>query len=63
MFLSDIPGLLSYPVMIDLAVKKKKSGEVMVSTSQLTHIILQWGTVPNLRAGSVLQRILGSGVK
>lgn len=24
MFLSDIPGLLSYPVMIDLAVKKKK---------------------------------------
>ncbi len=47
-------------MMIDLAVKVR---EVMVSTSELTHIILQQGTVPSLRDGSALQRTLGSGVK
>ena len=58
MFLSDVLGLFSYPVMIDLAVKVGK-----VSTSEVTQIILQWVTVPSLRAGSALQRALGSGVK
>ena len=60
MFLSDTPGLFSYPVMIDLAIKV---GKVMVSTSEVTQIILQWGTLPSLRARSALQRALGSGVK
>lgn len=47
-------------MMIDLAVKIR---EAMVLTSELAHIVLQWGTVPSLRAGSALHRTLGNGVK
>lgn len=63
MFLLDITGHFSNPVMIDLVVKKIGEVLVLMLLLQLTHIILEWGTVQSLRAWSALQRTLGRAVK
>lgn len=57
------PWSLFFPSDDRFGCRSIKVREVMVSTSEFTHIILQQGTEPNMRAGFSLQRTLGSGVK